>query len=211
MRLSKPMQPSEKLFRQSCEFIAGVSNKDALPEFDLPEIAFVGRSNVGKSSLINALTFRKSLARTSHTPGRTQQLNFFNLGGQLILVDLPGYGYAKVSRSTQATWQRLMRYYLKERANLKRVCVLVDGRHGLKPTDLEMMHMLDVHAVSYQVVVTKKDKVKATDLDAVLASIADVQATRAAMVLDVIVTSSHGVLGIDTLQKALYDLVHPVI
>ncbi len=205
------MQPSEKLFRQSCEFIAGVSNKDALPEFNLPEIAFVGRSNVGKSSLINALTFRKSLARTSHTPGRTQQLNFFNLGGQLILVDLPGYGYAKVSRSTQATWQRLMRYYLKERANLKRVCVLIDGRHGLKPTDLEMMEMLDIHAVSYQLILTKKDKAKAADLEIIMANIEQVQATRAAMVPDVLTTSSHGALGIDKVQQALYDLAYPAI
>lgn len=205
------MQPSEKLFRGACEFIAGVSNRDALPEFDLPEIAFVGRSNVGKSSLINALTFRKSLARTSHTPGRTQQLNFFNMNKQLILVDLPGYGYAKVSRSTQATWQRLMRYYLKERANLKRVCVLVDARHGLKPTDLEMMQMLDEHAVSYQLVLTKQDKTKAADLMVVMESIRAAQATRAAMVPDILITSSHGAQGIDTLQKALYDLIHPAM
>jgi GTP-binding protein len=152
------------LFAQECEFINGSTTLDTLPPDELPEIAFAGRSNVGKSSLVNALTGRKTLARTSHTPGRTQQINFFALGGRLMLVDLPGYGYADAPKSEIRRWTQLVNTYLKGRPRLRRVCLLIDGRHGLKPVDEPIMRMLDEAAVSYQIVLTKADKVRAPEL-----------------------------------------------
>ena len=148
------------LFEQPCDFVKSCAKPDQLPESDLPEIAFVGRSNVGKSSLINALLNRKDLARTSNTPGRTQEINFFNLGNQLHVVDLPGYGYAKAPRTKVLTWQKLILSYLRGRPQLKRVFVLIDSRHGLKPLDADIFKVLDDAAVSYQVILTKTDKIK---------------------------------------------------
>lgn len=154
----------EKLFKKTCVFIAGVQNKESfLPEL-LPEVAFVGRSNVGKSSLLNGLTGRRSLARTSSTPGRTQQLNFFNLGDQVYLVDLPGYGYAAASKEKIAHWNELVQFYLCDRRTLLRVFLLVDGRHGLKPVDIEFANFLDKIPVSYQVILTKVDKISDREL-----------------------------------------------
>jgi len=147
------------LFAQECEFLWGVASLSDLPEFDQPEVAFIGRSNVGKSSLLNALTSRISLARTSHTPGRTQQLNFFSLGRRLVLVDMPGYGYAKASKIAIARWNKLVQFYLKSRLTLVRVYMLIDGRHGIKTNDMEMMQILDTAAVPYRLVATKADKV----------------------------------------------------
>ena len=141
----------------------GSTSVASLPAPGAPEIAFAGRSNVGKSSLINALTNRKTLARTSNTPGRTQQLNFFDLGGKLRLVDMPGYGFAAVSRSTIAAWSSLIRDFLRGRAPLLRVYLLVDGRHGLKPSDVEIMDLFDASAISYAVVLTKADAVTTAD------------------------------------------------
>ena len=152
------------LFAQECEFINGSTTLDTLPPDDLPEIAFAGRSNVGKSSLINALTGRKTLARTSHTPARTQQINFFRLGGRLMLVDLPGYGYADAPKTEIRRWTQLVNTYLKGRTRLRRVCLLIDGRHGLKAVDEPVMRMLDGAAVSYQVVLTKTDKLRNAEL-----------------------------------------------
>lgn len=146
------------LFSQECEFMLGVTRIEALPPADVPEIAFAGRSNVGKSSLLNALTGRKSLARTSNTPGRTRELNFFSLTTGLRLVDLPGYGYARVSRTEVDAWTELLKAYLAGRPNLKRVLLMIDSRHGLKPSDLEMMDLFDEAAVVYQIVLTKVDK-----------------------------------------------------
>jgi GTP-binding protein len=146
------------LFSGPCDFIAGAARLDQLPADRLPEVAFAGRSNVGKSSLINALTGRKTLARTSRTPGRTQQLNFFNLGGRLCLVDMPGYGFAKVGHETRMAWDELISGYLRARTSLRCVFILVDSRHGLKDSDHELMDMLDSAAVPCRIVFTKADK-----------------------------------------------------
>ena len=148
------------LFSKEARFVQGASSMQTLPPEGMGEVAFVGRSNVGKSSLINALTQRKSLARVSHTPGRTQELNFFNLGGMGLLVDLPGYGYARAAKTKITSWNRLIHDYLKGRSVLKRVYVLIDSRHGLKKNDLEIFELLDEYALSFQVVLTKSDKTK---------------------------------------------------
>jgi GTP-binding protein len=155
------IEAGRKLFAGDCTFLKGVVALDQLPPPDLPEVAFIGRSNVGKSSLVNALTGRKALARTSNTPGRTQELNFFDLGGRLMLVDLPGYGFAKAPKPAVEAWTRLIRQYLQGRPNLTRVNLLIDARHGIKPPDEDFMTMLDRSAVVFQVVLTKADKLKA--------------------------------------------------
>lgn len=148
------------LFAQDCDFILGAAALDQVPDTKIPEIAFAGRSNVGKSSLINALTGRKSMARTSNHPGRTQQLNFFVLGGRLMITDLPGYGYAKAPKGSVAQWIRLVETYLRGRAQLRRVCLLIDARRGLKHSDRDAMRLMDSAAVPYQIVLTKCDKMK---------------------------------------------------
>ena len=153
------------LFAGSCEFMLGVAGLSQLPEAQTPEIAFAGRSNVGKSSLLNALTGRKALARTSNTPGRTQELNYFNLGDHVYMVDMPGYGYAKVSKEKIEAWTKLIFAYLRGRPTLRCVFILVDARHGLKPSDDDLMKMLDESAVSYRIVLTKTDKVKRQELE----------------------------------------------
>src|SRR5271154_2966164 len=156
-------EAGRKLFAGPCEFIFAVARSDGLPPVGPPEIAFAGRSNVGKFSLVNALTGRASLARPSRTPGRTQELIFFDLNGRANLVDMPGYGYAAVAKSKSESWGELVRDYLRGRPSLVRVFVLVDGRHGLKESDHETMRALDAAAVSYAVVLTKGDEVKAPD------------------------------------------------
>jgi GTP-binding protein len=153
----------KRLFAGPCEFVAGAADEGAIPSPDLPEIAFAGRSNVGKSSLINALTGRKALARISQSPGRTQQINFFRLGDKLMLVDLPGYGYAHVSKALSAQWQKLIFDYLRGRPNLKRVILLIDARRGVMDVDREAMTLLDKSAVSYAVAMTKVDKLSAAE------------------------------------------------
>jgi GTP-binding protein len=169
------------LFAQECRFLAGVMHMGQLPEFDLPEVAFAGRSNVGKSSLVNALTGRKTLARTSNTPGRTRQLNFFDLGGRLTLVDLPGYGYAKAPKTEIARWTKLTGDYLRGRPTLRRVCVLIDARRGVMDMDRGVMRDLDQAAVSYQLVLTKTDKVSASDRAKVERAIAELQPKHVAL------------------------------
>jgi len=157
---------ARKLFAGPIEFLKSAPGLQFLPDPHVPEIAFAGRSNVGKSSLLNALTNRKGLARTSNTPGRTQELNYFDVGQplQIRLVDMPGYGFAEAPKDLVRRWKHLVNDYLRGRAVLKRTLVLVDSRHGLKPPDREMMEMLDSSAVNYQLVLTKADKVKPTDL-----------------------------------------------
>src|SRR5215470_14419927 len=161
-------ETGRRLFTQETRFVAGASEPLALPPEGMPEIAFAGRSNVGKSSLINALTGRRLLARVSNTPGRTRQINFFDLGGRLMLVDLPGYGYAGAPRAAIKSWTALARGYLQGRAALRRVCLLIDSRHGIKEVDLPLMGMLDNAGVSYQIVLTKVDKAGPGELAAVL-------------------------------------------
>lgn len=157
------LKKGDNLFRQSCDFMLGVADLSSLPEMNAPEIAFAGRSNVGKSSLINALFNDKTVARVSNTPGRTQQLNFFNLSqNTLYMVDMPGYGYAQAPKDLVATWQTLIKQYLLGRQTLERVYVLIDARHGIKKVDSEFMKLLDTAAVSYQIIFTKTDKITPT-------------------------------------------------
>lgn len=169
------VEAGRRLFAAECGFVAGAATEDRLPVIAIPEVAFAGRSNVGKSSLINALTGRNTLARTSNTPGRTQQINFFELGGgsqgRLMLVDLPGYGYAKAAKTSIAQWQGLTLDYLRGRPNLRRVCVLIDSRHGLKDTDQETLQLLDRSAVPFRVILTKTDKIGPNTLAETVAAV----------------------------------------
>ena len=200
-----------KLFAGPCDFIWAAVSAASLPPPDVPEIAFAGRSNVGKSSLVNALTGRTTLARTSRTPGRTQQLNFFDLGPQgqprLRLVDMPGYGHAAVSREKISTWTTTMRDYLRGRPNLVRVFVLVDSRHGLKASDSEIMDALDKAAMSYQIVMTKADEVSATDLAVCEAGIAQALSKRPAAYPRIAVTSARQGAGITELRAGIAQLL----
>ncbi|WP_366554993.1 ribosome biogenesis GTP-binding protein YihA/YsxC [Aquibaculum sediminis] len=194
------------LFAQEALFLLAAVSAEQVPASDLPEVAFAGRSNVGKSSLVNALTGRRTLARTSNTPGRTQQLIFFDLGGRLMLVDLPGYGYAKAPKSDVERWTRLTRNYLKGRPQLRRILLLIDSRHGLKDVDRAVMRELDSAAVSYQLVLTKSDKLKAGALNARLQETAAELAKHVAAHPEIAVTSSEKGDGIEELRAALADL-----
>ena len=194
------------LFAQECNFMLGVAALDGLPDANLLEVAFAGRSNVGKSSLINALTGRKTLARTSNTPGRTQQLNFFDLAGRLVLVDLPGYGFARVSKSQVAAWTHLMRSYLTGRPTLRRLFLLVDARHGLKASDVEMMEMMDRAAVAFQVVLTKADQPKGSALEEVCKATEEALIKHAAAFPTVAVTSALKKTGIAKLGAEIAAL-----
>lgn len=203
----------EALFRVPCEFVLGAVAVDGLPADGRPEIAFAGRSNVGKSSLINALTGRKTLARVSVTPGRTRELNFFTLGangpdgaGSAYLVDMPGYGYAKVSRSAVKGWTRLIEDYLKGRRELKRVFLLIDARHGLKANDRDTMKLMDESAVSYQGVLTKADKPKLSELEAVIAKTEAELAKHPAAFPHLLVTSAKEGVGIPELRATIAAL-----
>ncbi len=176
---------------------------NSLPAFALPEVAFAGRSNVGKSSLVNALTGRGTLARVSASPGRTRQVNFFDLAGRLCLVDLPGYGFAAVSKSMKETWQDLASSYLRGRPTLKRVCLLIDSRHGVKDSDRETMKNLDRAAVSYQLVLTKVDRLKAADIPRALASAEAAARKHGAAHPEALPTSSETGFGIAELRAEL--------
>ncbi len=200
------LESGRLLFAQNCNFLISAASFNQLPDTDLPEIAFAGRSNVGKSSLLNALTGRKNLARTSNTPGRTQQVNFFDLGGRVMLTDLPGYGYAKAAKSVVDQWTRLIKSYLRGRVQLRRVCLLIDSRHGLKDTDREVMALMDEAAVAYQIVLTKCDKIKAAELEKLLVKTDKEIAKHVAAHPEILVTSSFKSLGIEEMRAALATL-----
>jgi GTP-binding protein len=201
------IETGRKLFAGPCAFFHAAAWSDGLPPAAMPEVAFAGRSNVGKSSLINALTGRKSLARTSHTPGRTQELIFFDLAGTATLVDMPGYGYAAVAKEKSASWGRLVRDYLRGRPTLLRVFVLVDGRHGLKESDHETMRLLDASAVSYAVALTKRDEVKAAEQGARVASTLEVLRRHVAAFPEVVFTSARTGEGVAELRAHIAQLL----
>jgi GTP-binding protein len=200
------LEAGRKLFAQPCGFVTGIAELARLPPMHLPEVAFSGRSNVGKSSLINALTGRRQLARTSQTPGRTQQINLFDLGGRLTLVDLPGYGYAQAPKPAVEAWQELVRAYLRGRASLRRTCVLVDARHGLKDNDRAFMAMLGETAVAFQVVLTKADLVRPSELADVTDSVDRELQPRLGAHPRLIATSAQQGDGIDRLRAELAAL-----
>lgn len=206
---AKLVREASRLFSGRVEFLLSAPQLKFIPDPDFPEVAFCGRSNVGKSSLINALTGRKSIARTSVTPGRTQELNFFEVGDptRFRIVDMPGYGFAKAPVKVVEKWRRLVRTFLRGRVPLRRTMVLVDSRHGLKDSDREMMKMLDEAAVGYRLVLTKADKIKASALEQVAADVAAEARKHPAAYPQVHVTSAEKGMGIEELRAAiLFDI-----
>jgi GTP-binding protein len=197
---------ARKLFAGPCEFVWGTGDIESLPPQSLPEIAFVGRSNAGKSSLINALTNRKALARVSHTPGRTREINFFKLGDRLMLADLPGYGYAKASKAMAAEWQNLIFAYLRGRASLRRVSLLIDARRGVLDLDRDVMRLLDEAAVSFAIVLTKIDKLSPGELAMTLAAVGSEARKYTAAFPEICATSALRGAGLDPLKLQLAAL-----
>ena len=200
------IEAARRLFAGPCDFLKGVVAIDGLPPADRVEVCFAGRSNVGKSSLINALTGRHGLARASNTPGRTQEINYFGLGAQFYLVDLPGYGFAKAPQAKVTAWQNLLRAYLAGRPTLRRAFVLIDSRHGLKPPDAAILDLLDTAAVSYQAVLTKTDKPKARDLETTLALLRLGLLRRPAAHPEILLTSAETGAGIPELRATIAAL-----
>jgi GTP-binding protein len=197
------MPKSTPLFLQPCHFVMGCVSLETMPPPRLPEIAFAGRSNVGKSSLINALTGRRKLVKASVTPGRTREINFFLLAEKLMLVDLPGYGYAKASKKDVARWTKLVRDYLTDRPNLRRIALMIDARHGVKPIDEEVMSMLDEAGAIYQIVLTKSDKISASELHEVTQRTQSLTERHPALHPRIMPTSAHDRDGIDALRAEL--------
>ncbi|MFC1659041.1 ribosome biogenesis GTP-binding protein YihA/YsxC [Pseudomonadota bacterium] len=200
------MNKLEKFFRSDCKFTAGANTIDAIPVSRLPEIGFVGKSNVGKSSLINALVNQK-IAITSKQPGRTKQLNFFNLQDKILLVDMPGYGYAKASKKEIENWEDLIFKYLRGRQNLKRLFLLIDSRRGVKDNDIEVMNILDEFGVNYQIVLTKSDEVKREDIAKVINNIKKIDKQHAALHPNIITTSSKNRFGMIDLMDEIVRFI----
>jgi GTP-binding protein len=203
------LETGRKLFAKPATFLRGVAELGQLPPAGLPEVAFAGRSNVGKSSLINALTGRNALARTSNTPGRTQEINLFDLGGRVILVDLPGYGFAQAPKPVVERWTQLVFAYLRGRACLMRVCVLIDARHGPKQVDEEVLELLGKAAVPFQLVLTKIDLIRRADLDALVLELGARLAKLQGALPELIATSAKEVAGVDLLRASLAKLAQP--
>lgn len=203
------LEQARKVFAGPVAFLKSAPTLQFLPDPDVPEVAFAGRSNVGKSSLLNKLTNRNGLARTSVTPGRTQELNYFDVGEPPLfrLVDMPGYGYAKAPKDIVRKWKFLINDYLRGRVVLKRTLVLIDSRHGVKPVDIELMEMLDKAAVSYQIVLTKADKIKPTALAVVLEETRAIARTHVAAYPEILTTSSETGDGMAELRAAVLDAV----
>lgn len=197
------LEAGRLLFAGEVEFLKGVVAMAGLPPADRAEVCFAGRSNVGKSSLINALTGRKALARASNTPGRTQEINYFTLGPRHYLVDLPGYGFAEAPKAIVERWQKLLKSYLAGRPTLRRAFVLIDARHGIKSVDQEILQLLDKSAVTFQVVVTKTDKVKHSDLEATLLQVRAALQKHPAAFPEIVLTSSEKGTGIETLRSII--------
>ncbi len=197
------IEAGRKLFAGPCDFLKGVVAMDGMPPADRIEICFAGRSNVGKSSLINALTGRKGLARASNTPGRTQEINFFTLGERFYLVDLPGYGFAEAPKAVVEKWQTLLRAYLSGRPTLRRVMLLIDARHGIKAVDEELMALLNRSAVTFQVVLTKADKPRGDGLETSIAQVKERLAKHPAAFPEILLTSSESGAGIEHLRAVI--------
>ncbi len=204
------IRKGNKLFEQKPSFFRGVVDVEQLPVGGLPEFAFAGRSNVGKSSLINAVTGVKGLARASNTPGRTQELNFFEQAGQFFIVDLPGYGYAAAPEKTVQTWTRLIHAYLRGRVQLRRVFLLIDARHGIKKVDDNIMKMLDTAAVSYQIILTKADKISDKERAAVLSKTMEEGAKHVACYPEIILTSSEKNINIDCVRAQFVKVLEGI-
>ena len=204
---AEQLAAAEAQFLRPCDFMLSVAQLVQLPEADLDEVAFAGRSNVGKSSLINALFNQKKLAKTSATPGRTQQLNFFNFDNKLYLVDLPGYGYAQAPEKLVKQWQKVLKDYLRGRPNLRRVFLLIDSRHGIKAEDLEIMKLLNESAVVYQVILTKIDKISAEELQKTQQNVLDELKKHAAAMNDIVVTSSEKKIGLTQCKAEICSLM----